>query len=100
MAKQPSFTKVSKIPSWMLDTPKSVKAEKPKPRGPELRIETKVSDLDTVPVGADVTLICKGVLTMRRIEENADKTARDIYEIEVMQVAVSKSQKDLMKEVI
>jgi len=101
MQKGMKFTTIASIPSWQTQ-PKSDDSnkKKPVPRGPELRIEKKIISLDSVPVGNDVTLICKGRLTMRRAEENADKTARDIYEIEVMQVAVMKSQKDLVKEVM
>lgn len=100
MKKGMNFTTIASIPSWQVESPVFKKEKKPVPRGPELRIEKKVADLDTVPVGANVTLICKGKLTMRRSEQNADKTDREIYEIEVMQVAVSKSQQDMMKEVL
>jgi hypothetical protein len=91
------FTDISSIPSWKLSEPAPENETKePMPEGSDLIIEVQVAQLDTVPVGADVTLQCRGKLTMRRVDEGSDKEYR--YEIEVMEIAVIKSQKDLMNE--
>ena len=96
--KNMKFTTIAAIPSWQLESPAKAEKTKPTPRGADFRINKQVSQLDTVPVGADVTVMCKGKLTMKRNEESSNGKERYEYEIEVMEVAVMKSQKDMMHE--
>lgn len=78
-----SYQDIRTIPRWYSSPQSAHKEEPPKPKGPELRIETKVAGLEGKDVGAAVEMSIKGTLIEVRLDEN-----RVEYCVEVESISI------------